>query len=230
MTTEVLDDLPVELDAAALARKVRLPPGGDDEESFRQLVERARRVARPKVLFKEAYVEERGEETVRIDGIVFTSRMLRLNLAATERVFPFVATCGHELDEAGPSAGEMLESFWWDAIKEAVLACARRRFENLLRHRFRLARTSGMAPGSGDAGVWPIEQQQQLFALLGDVRGRIGVTLTSSCLMIPNKSVSGIRFASERDFRTCQVCRRESCPGRQAPFDRGLWEEMRQNR
>jgi hypothetical protein len=32
-----------------------------------------------------------------------------------------------------------------------------------------LPQTSTMHPGAGDAAVWPIEQQKQLFALLGDV-------------------------------------------------------------
>jgi hypothetical protein len=38
--------------------------------------------------------------------------------------------------------------------------------------------------------------------------------------------VSGIRFASERDFRSCQVCRRPRCSHREAPFDPDLWREL----
>ena len=81
-----------------------------------------------------------------------------------------------------------------------------------------------MSPGSGDAVIWPIEQQRNLFALLGDGSQQIGVQLTDSCLMIPNKSVSGIRYPTEIDFHTCQVCHREDCPGRIAPFDEEQWK------
>ena len=80
--------------------------------------------------------------------------------------------------------------------------------------------------GSGDATVWPIEQQRQLFALLGDVKSAIGVRLTDSCLMVPNKTVSGIRFPTEKDFRACQVCHRKECPNRSAPFDKALWDSL----
>jgi hypothetical protein len=52
------------------------------------------------------------------------------------------------------------------------------------------------------------------------------VELTDSFLMIPNKTVSGIYFPTERDFRTCQVCHREKCPNRRAPFDQTLWESI----
>jgi len=84
-----------------------------------------------------------------------------------------------------------------------------------------------MSPGSGDVDVWPIEQQRELFALFGGGAKDIGVELTDSYLMIPNKTVSGIRFPAGTDFRTCQVCRREICESRSAPFDRELWERIR---
>jgi len=41
--------------------------------------------------------------------------------------------------------------------------------------------------------------------------------------MVPNKTISGIRFPTERDFHACQVCHRENCPSRGAPFDADMW-------
>jgi hypothetical protein len=75
-----------------------------------------------------------------------------------------------------------------------------------------------MNPGSGDADVWPIQQQRELFSLLGDVQGELGVSLTESCLMVPNKTVSGLIFPTEIDFESCQVCKRKDCPNRRAPY------------
>jgi len=40
----------------------------------------------------------------------------------------------------------------------------------------------------------------------GDVQGSIGVALTDSCLMVPNKSVSGIFYPSVSGFESCQLC------------------------
>ena len=37
----------------------------------------------------------------------------------------------------------------------------------------------------------------QMFAVFGDVERLVGVRLTDTCLMLPNKSVSGIRYATE---------------------------------
>ena len=53
----------------------------------------------------------------------------------------------------------------------------------------------------------------------------IGVTLSESFLMIPIKSVSGILFPKEIRFESCQLCPREKCAGRRAPYEESLWQE-----
>jgi hypothetical protein len=223
---EALTSIPFELDARALMERLHIEPGTEDARQFEDLVSRARDVARPKALFAESFVEAKGEDTVRIAGVTFTSRALRRNLDRAERVFPFVATCGGEVDRARQPSGDPLQEFWWETIKSELLAAARRHLDEHVHRKFRPGKTATMSPGSGDVSVWPIEQQRELFALLGDVKGVIGVELTASFLMVPNKSVSGIRFPTDVDFRSCQVCRREVCPSRSAPFDKELWESI----
>jgi hypothetical protein len=226
---EALTQIAPALDAVALLARVHVAPDSEDADAFTALVDQAREVARPKALYAEAFVEGRGDDTIRIDGITFTSRMLRHKLAGVERVFPYVATCGHELDGVALPAGDVLVQFWWDAIKAELLAAARTHLLAHLTDRFRLGQTARMSPGSGDADVWPIEQQQLLFTLLGGVTPFIGVILTASCLMIPNKTVSGLLFPTEEDFQTCQVCHRDPCPNRRAPFDAAVWQSLRES-
>jgi len=155
----------------------------------------------------------------------FVSRVLRANLEEVERVFPYVATCGRELDSAPNSDGDVFSQFCWDAIKEMALHAALSHLVDHLKEVHELESLSSMNPGSGDLELWPIEQQKELFAFFGGVEDRIGVALTDSCLMIPNKSVSGLFFSSEHGFESCQLCHREDCPRRRAPFDPHLWEE-----
>jgi hypothetical protein len=226
---DALTCIPLVLDLPALMRRVHLAPDTEDAAAFASLVNRAREVAGPKALYAEAFIAAKGENTVEIDGITFTSRLLRRNLDRVERVFPFVATCGLELDSVELPKGDVLTAFWWDTIKAAVLGAARAHLQAHLIRRFRLGKTATMSPGSGDVDAWPIEQQKELFALLGGVTSHIGVVLTASCLMIPNKTVSGILFPTENDFRTCQVCHREVCPNRTAPFDESLWRSVHQS-
>lgn len=222
----VLDDIPFELDAERIMKRVHLRADSEDVPAFEHLLDAARRTARPKAVFRVCYIEDRGEDTVAIDGITFTSRALRFNLEEPERVFAYVATCGVEVDAIPLPEGDFLAQFWLDNIKAALLGDARSHLKAFLDRRFALGKTAAMSPGSGDATVWPIEQQRELFALLGDVQGSIGVVLTDSFLMRPNKTVSGFLFATEKNFQSCQLCHRDPCTGRRAPFDEALWESV----
>ena len=223
---EILNEIPFSLDAVKLMEQLHIEPGSDDAGEFRGLMDVAVAVGKPKAAYTVSFVEGRHGDTVEVGGISFTSRTLSRNLASSERIFPLVATCGREMDEAFPAKGDMLKEFWWDIIKVHLLGAANRHLDDELHRKFRLGKTATMRPGSGDASVWPIEQQRELFTLLGDVEQAIGVRLTDSSLMIPNKTTSGILFPTEVDFRSCEVCHRENCPSRHAPFNKELWEEI----
>ena len=223
---EAITDIPFELDMEDLLEKIHVETGSSDAEEFEALVQKVRKRGRPKVVYKESFIQSKDEKTVTIDNVTFTSRTLRMNLEKVERVFPYVATCGREVDEIRFPEGELLKAFWLDTIKETLLDFACQYLDGHLTHKYMLAKISSMSPGSGDTIIWPIEQQKELFSLFGNVEDLIGVSLTDSCLMIPIKSVSGIRFPTEIDFRSCQVCHREKCPSRSAPFDKGLWESI----
>ncbi len=183
----------------------------------------AETIARPRALYRVAYVDSRSESGVVVDGVTFDSRVLRVNLEKAQRVFPFLVTCGTELHEWAAAQEDILQRYYADEIAEVALRQALGVLKEHLDERYRLGRTSTMSPGS--LPDWPIQAQRPLFALLGDTEETLGVRLTDSLLMIPTKSVSGIRFPTEQTFASCQLCPREGCPSRQAPYDEGLYEK-----
>ena len=226
----ILDAIAFTPDAEALFQTVHVGPESRFAGELHALLERAAPVARPKVALAEVFIQAKGEETVTIDGIVFTSRALRTNLDEVERVFPYVATCGAEFDALLADEGDDFLRYCLDCIKEQALFAALEHLRVHLTDSYGLERSATMHPGSGDEDVWPIEQQRPLFDLLGDVEGSIGVRLSSTFLMHPNKTVSGIYFPTEVDFVTCQLCHREGCPNRRAPFDEHMWREKHEGR
>jgi len=223
---ETLTDIQFDLNVDRLMEECRVEPGSSDEADLRCLVKLARDIGRPKAAYNTCFITERDGTRIRIDDTWFESRALVHNLQSVERVFPLVATCGPELDNGFADKGNMLKEFWWDVIKTRLLGAANRHLSKYLHRRFRLNKTATMHPGSGDASVWPIEQQRELFSLFGDVEGQVGVQLTDSFLMIPNKTTSGLLFPTETDFRSCEVCHRENCPSRHAEFNKELWEAI----
>jgi hypothetical protein len=152
-----------------------------------------------------------------ISGVPFTSRVLRVNLEHAGIIYPFVATCGIEIEEWSQKMNGMLHSFWADAIQLMALGSAVSRLEVYLKERLECAELSSMNPGS--LADWPLAQQAPLFEVLGDAAEAIGVSLTESMVIRPLKSVSGIQFVSEEGFVNCRLCPREHCPGRRAPYD-----------
>lgn len=225
---ETLLNIPFELDGPALMAGSRVMPDSDEAREFGEFLDLARTIGRPKAAFRECFVEARGDDTVTVDGVIFTSPTLRKNLDGVERVFPFVCTCGQEVAKAGAAAaaGDFIKGFWWDSIQARLLGAAIAHFQEHLTRRFALGKTAQMNPGSGDAEIWPVSQQRELFGLLGDVRAAIGVELTHSGMMLPIKTVSGIRFPTEANFRSCQVCHRANCPNRTAEFDQEVWDSV----
>jgi hypothetical protein len=221
--TIILDDIRFQPNMDALKKKLRIKEGSSSVEKLERLVDDAQAIARPKALYKVAFIESKGDEHIVVEGITLTSRVLRVNLEQAHRVFPFVSTCGTELDEWSDSIDDMLQSYWADTIKEMALRTASEALNKDLEERFRPGRTARMNPGS--LPDWPIREQRNLFALLGSPHDAIGVELTESMIMVPIKSVSGIEFPTEVDFASCQLCPREICVGRRAPYDETLYDK-----
>jgi hypothetical protein len=213
---KVLNIIPFQLEESEFRQRAHLErlPG----ESLGELLAAARPLARPKALYRVCTVGRCTEDTVEIDGTLFSSRVLAANLRHADRVFPYVATCGTELEALEAGCEDLMARYCLDAVKEMALLAARSHLLEHLRAAYGAEELSSMNPGSGDARLWPIGQQRPLFQMLGDVEGAIGVQLTPSFLMLPNKSVSGIFFPAKEHFESCQLCSREDCPRRRAPF------------
>lgn len=218
---EVLDRIPVTLEADGAMKWLGIQ--GRDESikrMVRELIETTRAVARPKAVYGVSRVDNRGQDSLDIDGIRFTSRILRINLDKANRVFPYVASCGQEMEKIPLPDDDLLRAYCLDVIKTLVLVGAVAHLASYLTRRYQLGKLSQMNPGSLES--WSITQQKELFSLLGDVDDAIGVTLTEGLTMVPIKSASGIYFPTETEFENCQLCPMEKCIGRRAPYDPDL--------
>jgi len=219
----VLDLIGFRLNIAFLAKHLHIHPDSRLYSEFARIVAEARAVAKPKAAFRIGYIEGKEHDSVLINGIRFTSRVLRVNLEPVHRVFFYLATCGEELEAWSKGMPDMLYQYWADAIRESALRSASRALVDYLKGQYQLPRTSAMGPGSLED--WPITQQRLLFDAMDGLDRQIGVKLTDSFLMVPVKSISGIRFPSENRFESCQLCSRKNCIGRRALYDQDLYEK-----
>ena len=217
---EVLSTIPIDLNPKAIQETLQVERTGAWEQ-FQSAFEIACGCIAGRAVYAIRYVEARSDDGVVIDGVYFKSRVLRKNLEHVGRVFPYVVTIGPALEERAQDVMDLLEKYYLDAIGNAALINARKYLEQTLRSRFALDGLSFMSPGSLED--WSLDQQKPLFSFLDSVEHLIGVRLTEDCrsedcVMVPRKSVSGIYFPTKTTFYNCQLCPRDRCPGRKAPY------------
>jgi hypothetical protein len=213
--------IPVSLNIEEIKDKIRAV----DWQQIQNLLEVANPLISAQAVYEVCHINERLKDAVIIDGIRFSSQVLRRNLDNAGKVFPHVVTIGARLEEEAKECADLLKQYYLDSIGNIALGKARNHLENHLRSAFALDCLSYMSPGS--LVDWPIEEQKPLFSLLKGAEESIGVQLTENLVMIPRKSVSGIFFPTEVTFYSCQLCRREKCEWRKARYSEELAEEYK---
>ncbi|MFO7636656.1 MAG: vitamin B12 dependent-methionine synthase activation domain-containing protein [Clostridia bacterium] len=216
------------IDTDWLANLMRIEKNSEDHEKFMGYCRDALDVACPKATYRVSYIEEKQEDRVLIDDTEFHCGLMTRNFKGIHRVFPFAATCGREVYQWSKGVTDVYEQYWAENIMEAILRDMINQVYTDIRKYHGVDKISSMNPGSLEG--WPIEEQASLFSLIGDVRENTGIELTESYLMIPQKSVSGILFPSDREYSNCKLCQRKNCPSRRNAFNGKLYEELVNNR
>ena len=214
-------EVPFTPNVPVLLKRLGLDADSDEAEDFLALLEKAAPVARPKAALAAVRIDAvEPSGLVRMGGVEFHSGLLAKNLAETETAWPFLVTCGRELYDFVMAIPDPFERYWGDEIMQEALGFASEAARGALHDEHYQGKVASMTPGS--LVDWPIGEQVPLFRLFGDTAAKVGVTLTDSLLMIPNKSVSGIRFPNEHGYVNCRLCPKERCHNRKAEYDADL--------
>ena len=220
MAPVILDLIPFRIDNIELLRQLRLKESSEYAEQVLFLAREAEKLCRPKAMYCAASIEEIGDNYIKAAGVTFTSTILRTNLEHVDRIFPYVATCGREIETWAATLSDSFDSYVGDVIQNMARLSACGALFNQIDKQYQLHNPSNMNPGSLEA--WPLTEQQQLFRLFDDYQQQIGVELSKSLLMVPVKTVSGIRFAASEHFANCMLCARQSCPSRKVPYNKAV--------
>jgi exosome complex RNA-binding protein Csl4 len=174
----------------------------------------------PRTLYTILPVRDFGHQRVVLDsGATFSGPLVARALAGAAEVAVAVCSIGPALDErvsALFAAGDPIRAMALDGAGTAAVT----QLTAMIGVRICDAATArgwsvGMRASPGQEG-WPIQQQRVLFSLVPGER--IGVQLTSSCLMLPQKSVSfviGLGPDLRADSVPCDFCsKRERCQWR----------------
>jgi hypothetical protein len=219
LNTQVLNDFPVNLSLEKTLERLNIDQRRSPSLGLDSIFKTGVSLVHARAIYATAYVGKHSVDKTEIGDTEFSSRVLAKNLEHIERVFPYVLTIGDSIENAARSSENIVAKLVLEAVGDLALELALEHLQRNISSQYALSTTSHMGPGQLD---WPITEQKALFSILGYVKDKIGVTLTESQMMVPRKSISGIIFPSEETFISCQLCQRNKCPSRKAPFDNDL--------
>jgi hypothetical protein len=161
----------------------------------------------------------RGSRVFIKGSITFRSNIIAQLLEECQKVAVFVLTVGGRLGEVVRQLsgdGLMVQAAVLDAIGSDAAETLAHVVQDIVAKE---AEADGLgislrfSPGYCD---WKVSQQKMVFRAMGG--DTAGVRLTSGCLMIPQKSISGIIGIGSADkvesYNPCLTCKKRDCIGR----------------
>lgn len=214
---EVVDPIPLELDAAELVEGVK--PQKVSEELV-SLFNKVGSLIEPKAAYTTTQVNGFRDDLVYLrNGDEFRGIVLRDMLDRGQEIIPYVVTIGPKLEGEISREKNLLRSYLLEKIGNYALHKACGYMKSLAAEKLGGGRPiSQFSPGTGTGALFGIEQQKPLFRILDPATATIGVSLTHSMLMVPRKSESGVLAATRQEYIACAHCPREKCESRSAPF------------
>lgn len=201
MEPTIYDDFQLNLDHGALTEKMRLKPSSKRAADFELMLQDAEQLAKPKAAVMGCSPVIVETNHIRLGDTIFVSELLWDKIRSQKTVYPYLVTCGVELDQWARSfddAGNFTARFMADEIMLKIMLNAQKQ---LVARMTALAGQGQLARiNPGFQPTWPITEQKTFFELMGDLPDRLGVELTPSFLMNPAKSSTGIMYPSSEDF------------------------------
>jgi len=223
MTLEVINPLPVQLDATGLRASLKGEIPGLVNELM-PLLDVARSKIEPKAVYAVLRVQRVDWDQVFLeDGKGLSSVVLGDMLRPGQSIVPHVITLGSELEAASAKETNLLRSWLLEVIADYALTTARQYVKTVLTHDLGTV-ISIFSPGTGTGELFGLDQQETLFRIL-DPSKNVGVNLLPSLLMTPRKSVSGIFAATREEYVACEYCPRK-CESRAREF-KGAYQFLR---
>lgn len=199
-----------------------LRPTGDTRELLVSVIAESLPLASRVVSFNGGFLVtdeisfDSSSSVIRVAGIPFSVGKRVFNmLRDSEQIALFVCTAGDEIYEESRALidqGDYLQGYVFDIYGSLAVESAMDYLHNAFKARCQaesMRVTNRYSPGYCG---WDVGEQQKLFSMLPD--GYCGITLNSSSLMHPIKSVSGIIGAGRKvtfnDY-SCNACDYENC-------------------
>ena len=219
---ETLDNIEVFIDPGEVMRYQgyqgdlgKLPPA--IAETLKTVLEEGLRLAQPRAIYDLLAVGEVAEGSLVLDsGLVLIGENIARAWKGSLYLGVAICTIGPALEEKVSSLfseGDYVTSLMLDSVGTVAVENVASQVQDVICEKAsNLDMQVGIRLSPGER--WDLGQQRAIFSLLP--AERIGVRLTSHCMMIPQKSLSfcvgiGRELPLETKAHNCQRCSLKSC-------------------
>lgn len=212
-----IDSVSLNILSEEILKTLRIRP--QKQQEAKSIIEAGLGLISPKVIYVFTKVEGIEKSIVKLNvGQPIQSIILSEMLKIGQSIALFVLTIGEKLElEASVQAKTSVFKSWiLEQTGDFALGKAFDQFKVKI-EKVLGGKVSSFSPGEGTGRLFNIEQQKVIFDILAP-QSNIGVSLTSSFLMIPRKSVSGILAVTTKEYVACEYCSRQKCANRKKPF------------
>jgi hypothetical protein len=167
------------------------------------------------VLHNEGTPEESGE--MDFMNHHYTGKMLKA-LNGVSTVVAYIITCGMGVEDFDSSSyDEFFIEYWKDILKTRAMSAAQRECNKFVKDFLDVESLSSVAPGTGEMQLWSITELSTLFNTITD-HVESDAHMVRDAYMLPNKTICGLMFSSNKPYFSCSECKREHCQDRKVPF------------
>jgi len=206
----ILNDIKIKLDLAQLASYMYLTPEMPEYAEFAELLESIRPYAKPVALLDEASILEKTPDKIISSLGEFNCSLLAQLVENSEKIFPFIVSCGTVMDAFGIDISDPLQLYWIDFLKEFAMEQAFKKIKSEVQQICPNEKITSLIPS--DDLVWNLEGLKDIFNVfpLGS-RNELGLGLTEYLHMQPIKTRAGVFFASHKEVDICELCNIKKC-------------------
>ncbi|HCX64156.1 MAG TPA: hypothetical protein DHN33_02960 [Eubacteriaceae bacterium] len=188
----IIKEIPVQIDKEKARQHMRIRSNKSILDTFEEVYRKIHEYAKPKGMYFKAPIVAQEEDGVTIENKRLFSRHLAESTKDNRYLYPYVITCGMELEEYYQKADDLMEQFMIDGMSALVLEMTTDYIADQIKKEEQIENLAYHIPGA--LNDWDMEEQIKIFDLFEDVEKEIGVTLSESYIMRPSKSVSGVYY------------------------------------
>lgn len=214
--TCIIDLGPLKLDREAIAKRLRVAEGSRKREELWEMIDTIEKLAKPAVHYRRVEPDFSPDSGVRFGEKHVSSNSVRNVLQdkalahddGSKSVFAFAATCGQEATDWGAEREYGLPVFWAQTILEEGMLQILRELENEM-SKVHQSKISLVEPGVPED--WPLNEQTDVFEILGGDSEKFGIRLNEQSLMLPFKYLAGFAYFSKNLLPQCGFCHFTDC-------------------